>query len=687
MPNSKESKKEGTHPLPAVDLPEQSSSRTGNDHDLSKRKKPWTAYEKAALVAAVRRYVGIKGKQLWVCIARELGRSMRSVQSKLSRMMESTVPEHNDEPWTVQEDGRLLKAVAEAIRMGSRDRWRCVAKRLGRSVQSVVNRFRRIIGTTLRPTFRSRIPVSHGHRKIWSVDEDCSLISAIIEHRHEHGRDDFKALSQQFGRSPAALRRRWRRLREGGAVPHVPFSLPSWTEQEDDLIREHGMKGRTERTKVHWDSLGGRLGRDVMAIRRRWVQIRRQMQDGGELVSPRADLWTEPENALLLKIAMEQKGREGRMDWKPIADQLGRSPTAAYHQWLKLSDDKARRRTWKPEEDQLLQALVAEFQTERRFSMWETVARVLGCSAKSAEMRYWLLKKKRKNPSSSAKANASQSVASVGPREILADANNTRKCSTPRHPDNDPIARQHITTHHLSDDRKTEEPVVVGDAKTSKGQKKGTWKEGCDGNGGKGIDVTGQELESQPKINTPFICSRTNRRFTAEEDNCLMKLVTGKLGWIRIGRVMKRPKSSVRMRWNFLVRSSPAVAALLENSSSFVTECDVKRYTPEEDALIIARRNADTGRRWTQIGKELGRTPASVRQRANYIQMRTAIRGWSEAEVRLLCLLVETARELGRELVVSAIARKIGRASSDVETKIAALTLDVPRQPSASDLT
>ncbi|KAJ3044549.1 hypothetical protein HDV00_001978 [Rhizophlyctis rosea] len=154
-----------------------------------------------------------------------------------------------------------------------------------------------------------------------------------------------------------------------------------------------------------------------------------------------------------------------------------------------------------------------------------------------------------------------------------------------------------------------------------------------------------------------YTTKSSRRRSTSEEDAAIIQHIraAGKGQWAKLAKELNRPEVSLRNRWrNVLSRRVPDLQLPKRNP---------KQFTMEEDALII-RLIEEEKLGWSQIGRQVGCRWESIRYRWQKVLQFRAREGkerkWSQAELHLLDLLQSTAREVGRELDASAVAKKLG---------------------------
>lgn len=95
--------------------------------------------------------------------------------------------------------------------------------------------------------------------------------------------------------------------------------------------------------------------------------------------------------------------------------------------------------------------------------------------------------------------------------------------------------------------------------------------------------------------------------------------------------------------------------------------CPARPYTARDDALILEHVRLRGETDWSHIGQQLGREGGTVRSRwRNFLDPKLVQKKWSDVELELLRLLVETAEDVHRVLAWFQIGAVLRRGPAEV---------------------
>ncbi|KAJ3044997.1 hypothetical protein HDV00_012417 [Rhizophlyctis rosea] len=408
-----------------------------------------------------------------------------------------------------------------------------------------------------------------------------------------------------MGRTEDAIRKRLIELRRRNGEEIV--RRRAWTDDEVEALMGGVKYGARRGQILNLRSLVEQMGRSEGAIRGKLLELGRR-----EGIQVATSVWRDHEEEILLQAIRHGAGRVDTLHLEGLVKQLGRSQGAIQKRSIKLRRQEGMkiRAPWTTEEDEMLLSAMDERGNRTKSDIFQAMEKKLDRPHGSVEIRY-------------------QRIKHCTAVQIDTESNCTRKSQL----------EEIIYSNYL------------GEIESK--------------------DETDNKRKASNEFNHPAAPTRQHsyRYFTKAEDLHITKRIKEGFGWAQIARELDRAEASVHGRWKVLMRTSPTIAALVDNIEFNASNWIAKSSTADEDAFIIPR-----------VAKEMIRPPSSVQNR--WVQVpseRTMTKVWSDAEVRLLRLLVDTARELGRIVIPSAIASKMSCTTVEVERRLEALGWE-PRQ-------
>lgn len=164
----------------------------------------------------------------------------------------------------------------------------------------------------------------------WTDQDDVLLLKLVGEAKGGKVVDEWRNIAERMGRTSSGVRWRYERIQrrihgEGTAVLPFERSCSRWTEKADAALIAAMMK-RKESGAIRLKGISYALGRSVPAINSRWRTLRREGKVGAESAVA-GERWTQDEDAILSQ-GYHSGGKSGKVDWKELADQLGRTVVA-----------------------------------------------------------------------------------------------------------------------------------------------------------------------------------------------------------------------------------------------------------------------------------------------------------------------------------------------------------------------